>query len=324
MAPWLLRLLALGMITLLGNELLKSKKKFQVTSASNCDDRLRKFNEIITISGEKVEKLKRAHNTIREKVKYHFANNTNLPIPNFYIQGSYKTKTLIENINTICDVDLGVFFPSKPFAEIETLQLHIKKALIGHTTRGVSIKTNCVRLNYVSDFHIDLPIYYTDQKTGKTYFGARGYHWEPSEPKAFVQWFETSTNGKPQLIRIIRYLKAWADNARNRTGRKYPSGLALTLWAVQFYEPSKRDDVSLFNTCSAILQYLKDNFKGSWKATMPVEPFDNVLDRLSGSQKSFFYEELKATIETMADAVSADTKAGAIKKWKQIFGRRFI
>ncbi len=323
MPAFLLRLIGLGILVLAGNELFKSNKKFKITSKSNCDESFRRFNQSITIHSDKVAKLRRAHNTIRKRISEYFYNYTNYPIPDFYIQGSYKTKTIIENTDSLCDVDLGVFFPCNPGVHVETLQKHIKKALDGHTSKGVEIITNCVRLNYVKDFHVDLPIYYTDSFWGKTYFGRRGHRWERSEPKEFVNWFKEVTYRKPQLVRIIRYLKAWANNTKIKTGKKLPSGLALTIWAIKFYEGSKRDDVAFFKTCTGILKYLDDYYKSSWSAEMPVEPYDNILDRLNNFQKSLFYDEFKIMVSISADAVSSLKKYDAIRFWKQVFGYRF-
>lgn len=323
MPPFLIRLLALGIIGYIGKEFFLSEKKFEITLKSNCDDSFRQFNQLITIHPDKVAKLRRAHNTIRKRITDYFFNFTDYPVPGFYIQGSYKTKTVIENTSTLCDVDLGIFFPSNPGVHIETLQTHIKNALEGHTSKGVEIKTNCVRLNYVKDFHIDLPIYYIDGFWNKTYFGRRGHYWERSEPKEFVNWFNNVTYRKPQLIRIVRYLKAWADNTKTKTGKKMPSGLALTLWAIKHYESSKRDDVAFFKTCTGILKYLDDYYKSSWCAEMPVEPYDNVLDRLNNFQKSSFYDEFVRMVSISADAVSSSKRYEAIKLWKQVFGYRF-
>ncbi|MEX2336632.1 MAG: CBASS cGAMP synthase [Fulvivirga sp.] len=321
MNPWLIRLIALGITYMIGKEAFKSKRKFEITKNSNCDDLFKRFNQVITIHPNKVASLRKAHNTIRTKVSNYFEKYTNLPIPDFYIQGSYKMKTIVENRSTICDVDLGVFFSEHPRLNVETIQNHIKNAITGHTTRGVTIKTNCVRLNYVRDFHIDLPIYYIDKFSGETYFGARGYKWERSEPKAFIDWFNAATKNKPQLIRIIRYLKAWGDNAKTKTGKKFPSGLALTLWAVQFFEKSNRDDVAFFNTGTAIMKFLHN--KRSWNAMMPVPPGDDVMNRLNSSQKSSFYNEIEEMVSMAADAVSAKNRSEAISIWNKIFGRRF-
>jgi len=321
MNPWLIRLIVLGIAYAVGKEVFKSDEKFEITDDSNCDDLFKKFNQTITIHPDKVANLRRAHNTIRSKVSAYFEKYTNLPIPNFYIQGSYKMGTVVEYRSTICDVDLGVFFPQHPNMNVETIQNHIKKALIGHTSKGVTIKANCVRLNYVQDFHIDLPIYYIDSYSNKIYFGSRGYEWEHSEPKAFIAWFQKKTRNKPQLIRIIRYLKAWSDHTKAKTRRKFPSGLALTLWAIKFYEKSNRDDLAFFIISSKIMEYL-DN-EHNWNAIMPVAPFDDVMDRLTMSQKDAFYQEIGKMVSLAADAVSAPNKLNAGAKWRKIFGNRF-
>lgn len=321
MNPWLIRLTVLGITYAIGKEVFKSDEKLEVTDSSNCDDIFKKFNRTITIHPDKIANLRRAHNTIRSKVSSYFEKYTNLPIPDFYIQGSYKMGTIIENKNTLCDVDLGIFFPQHPALNVETIQNHIKKALIGHTTRGVTVKTNCVRLNYVRDFHIDLPIYYVDGYSGKTFFGARGYEWEQCDPKGFINWFNASTKNRPQIIRVIRYLKAWADYTKTKTGKKFPSGLAMTLWAIQFYKEDKRDDVAFSNTSSAIMEYLHN--KQTWNAIMPVPPGDDVMHRLTSFQKKAFYEEIGKMVSIAADAVSAPNRLKATTKWTKIFGLRF-
>ncbi len=321
MNPWLIRLVILGITYAVGKEVFKSDEKFEITDDSNCEYLFKKFNQTITIHPDKAANLRRAHNTIRSKVSSYFEKHTSLPTPSFYIQGSYKMGTVIENRNTICDVDLAVLFPQHPNVNVETIHNHIKKALIGHTSKGVQIKTNCVRLYYVRDFHIDLPIYYIDRYSGKTYFGSRGFEWENSEPKAFIEWFKIETKNKPQLIRIIRYLKAWADHTKTKTRKKFPSGLALTLWAIKCYEKSNRDDVAFFNTTSAIMEYLHS--KRTWNAIMPVAPGDDVMHRLTSPQKKAFYEEIGEMVSLAADAVSASNNLKATTKWRKIFGNRF-
>jgi hypothetical protein len=317
------KLIALGVIGLAGGLILGSRKNLKITEESNSDLHLKRFNEIISIPLEKVVNLQKARETIKTKVRDHLRYQTNLPIPTFYIQGSYKMKTIVENRNLKCDVDLAVIFPRDPGVRIETLQNHLRNALWNHTTKGVTVKSNCVRLGYVRDFHIDLPVYYKDCYTGEMYFGSRDNQWTSSDPKAFVEWFKSETHQKPQLVRIIRYLKAWADYTKFKTGKKFLRGLTLTLWVIKYYKVSRRDDVALFHTCIAILEYLDGNFKFSWSAEMPVKPFDNVLKRLSKSQISGFYDEFKKMVSIMTEAVSSGYQPQAISKWQRIFGARF-
>lgn len=301
---------------------LFSSEEVKISEISDCHYKFVNFNKAISLSSEKIINLRSAHNTIREKLNSYFCNYPYIPPIQFFIQGSYKMGTMVENMNHFSDVDLGVYFQGPPNIDIAELQWHIKQALTGHTSKEVKIKKMCVRLNYMRDFHIDLPLYYKNY-SGTIYFGTKAYGWKKSDPKHFIRWFKKNTKDKPQLIRTIRYLKAWADYRKYKTNKKYPSGLALTLWAIEFYEGSRRDDVAFFKTCTGILNHLDANYKSSWSAKMPVEPYDNVLDRLSHYQKSAFYEEFNRMVTISADALSSSKKYDAIQMWKQVFGYRF-
>jgi hypothetical protein len=232
-------------------------------------------------------------------------------------------KTLIEPMDLQCDVDLGVYFPEKPQVEFRTLQKHLKEALDSHTSMGVVVKQNCVRLNYVNDFHIDLPIYHV-AKNGKTiFYGSQGKNWIPSDPKKFILWFKIKTNGKPRLVRTIRYLKAWANNVKVKTGKKMPSGLVLTLWAIKYYKDSPRDDLAFTYTSLNIYKNLKGTSVSKWEAKMPIAPFDNTLERFTSSQRNAFLDELKEMAVNAAECICAKNSIASLIKWRKIFGVRF-
>ncbi len=301
---------------------LFSSDEVKITEKSDCHNNFLNFNKTISISSEKISNLRSAHNTIRDKLTNYFSNYPYIPPIQFFIQGSYKMDTMVENMNQFCDVDLGVYFQEKPNIEISTLQWHIKQALSGHTSKGVEVKKMCVRLNYVRDFHIDLPIYYKNYY-GKIYFGTKLDGWKKSDPKDFIKWFKENTQNKPQLIRIIRYLKAWSDYRKYETTKKYPSGLVLTLWAIEFYQADQRDDVAFVYTCDKILRYLDDNYQSDWEAKMPVAPYDNTLNRLTENHKKNFYNDFKEIVKEGIDAISSSNKKPAKDIWKQVFGYRF-
>lgn len=296
--------------------------EIKVTEASDNHDKFLRFNDTISISSEKVSNLRSAHNSIRNKLTGYFSNYSDIPPIQFFIQGSYKMGTMVENMNQFSDLDLGVYFQKKPEIEISTLQWHIKQALTRHTSKELEVKKMCVRLNYVRDFHIDLPIYYKNYY-GTVYFGSKAYGWQKSDPKDFIEWFKEKTQNKLQLIRIIRYLKAWSDYRKHQTNKKYPSGLVLTLWAIEYYEEDNRDDVAFTSTCDRILEYLDANYQSDWKAEMPVTPYDNTLNRLTENQKEFFYRDFKDMVGEAIEAMSFSTALSAKKKWVNIFGYRF-
>ncbi|MBN2595416.1 MAG: hypothetical protein JXR82_01360 [Marinifilaceae bacterium] len=301
---------------------LFASDEVHVTNRSDCHSKFLEFNSTISISQEKKSNLISAHNTIRDKLTAYFSNFSDVPEIHFFIQGSYKMGTMVENMNRFSDVDLGIYFQGYPHIDIGIIQWHIKEALTGHTSREVEMRRYCVRLNYVRDFHIDLPVYYRDFY-GNIYFGTKGNGWQKSDPKKFISWFKKNIENKPQLVRIIRYLKAWVDHQKQKTNRIYPSGLALTLWVIEYYVEDSRDDVAFVYTCDKILEYLDEYYHTDWKADMPVAPYDNVLSRLTDSQKENFYKEFKSMVKSSIEAVSSSDNFSAKYTWKQIFGYRF-
>jgi hypothetical protein len=299
------------------------KSKPLIAKASDCTPEFVTFCKRISISTNRVENLKKAHTAIRKKVRDYFDNYTDIEKPEFFIQGSYKMKTLIEPPNLKCDVDLGVYFYDRPSVSYSTIQKYLKEALDKHTTQGVELKQKCVRLHYVFDFHIDLPIYYMG-KNGKTiYFGSRSEEWIPSDPRKFILWFKLKTNGKPQLVRIIRYFKSWAANIQHRSARKMPSGLALTLLTINFYRKSSRDDVAFCLTALSIYKHLNDYYVSDWSIKMPVAPYDNVIERFSNTQRNAFLNELKEMSTLVSQAVTSNNRRAALMKWRKIFGQQF-
>jgi hypothetical protein len=291
-----------------------------VNIQSNCHDEFLKFNENLYVTKSKLKKLKTARKAIQNKIKEHFRELNDYTVPKFYIQGSSQIGTLIRNKKDLCDFDIGIYFFSEPRHTFETLQKHIKQTLTGHTLGKISLLDKCVRIKYSGDFHLDMPIYYTKNKVD-FYLGSKGNNWQLCDSKIFKEWVSEQTKDTPQIIRLIRYFKAWSDNYYH----KLPSGLAFTIWSIKHYECDNRDDVAFIQTAASILKNLKDNYwsSSSWECTMPVEPKDNVIDNLDRDQKTNFKLALEELIKEGVEALSSEDKNKALKKWNKIFGRRF-
>ncbi|MEQ8687681.1 MAG: nucleotidyltransferase [Imperialibacter sp.] len=305
-----------GLIKLFSNE------DQVISENSNCQDEFLTFNRNLNIPASKLKRLKRARRAIQKAIKSYFQIQNGFSIPKFALQGSYATGTMIRTAKDMCDFDLGIYFFEEPSKTYETIQNHIKRALTGHTTVGISLLPRCVRLKYRGDFHIDMPIYYTlDEKA--FYLGARGDEWELCDSKVFKDWVADKTKESLQSIRIIRYFKAWADHYRTKKRTKMPSGLVFTIWSIRFYQSHERDDVAFVHTAAAILKHLKDNFQFTWTCVMPVAPNDNVLDKLNKQQQVNFRDTLEELVSKGFEALTFDNKAKAAKAWGKLLGGRF-
>lgn len=101
---------------------------------ANCDNLFRDFNEALQISASKKESLIRSKENLRSKIRKHFGKEHPDYKPTFFIQGSYKMKTLILTKDETCDLDDGVYFKENPDDVTgTTLQQWVKDAVEGIT-----------------------------------------------------------------------------------------------------------------------------------------------------------------------------------------------
>lgn len=306
------------------------KPTFKVSGQSDCSEDFEEFSENLYLTLHKLQQLKTAKSAIQKKISEYFRDEagtltgrTSKLVPKFFVQGSFNHGTLIRKQDDVCDVDLAVYFVGKPSLTPATIQQHIYNALILHTSIPVTIKHKCVRIKYANLFHIDLPVYYQDQNTGKLFFGS-GDQWIESDPKQFNDWISSCVSANEQLIRIIRYFKAWTDNIRSRQSLKMPSGIALTVWVQKFYIKHTRDDLSFILTAHQLFNYL-DNymFVDDWECDMPVAPNDNLIDGLNNDQRRNFKKKLVELMDKVSRILESKNQRYASRHWATVFGRWF-
>ena len=117
----MIRVVALGIGGYIIKELLTSGKNSDKEGV-NCHDIFLAFDENISIPKNKVQKLIQSRKALQKKIVDYFRLISTVPLPKFYIQGSYKMGTMVLTKDGTYDVDLGVYFLTKPKVEPITLQ----------------------------------------------------------------------------------------------------------------------------------------------------------------------------------------------------------
>lgn len=283
---------------------------------ANCNKLFLDFNDELKITSSKIEKMKKARENIKNKIIDHFKQKTKYDFIGTYMQGSYRTKTVIRTKDDVCDLDLGIYF-KKIDTEVSTAAVldQVYKAVEDVTSIQPSKKSKCVRVYYKGDFHIDLPVYHFNKEEHDHPQLANRYNgWEESDPKDFTKWFNKHENLK-QLKRITRYLKAWSNN----TEGKYPSGLAFTIWTCNKLTTNERDDIALYE----LLKEIKSSIESSWYVEMPVVPYDDVCSKLTDQQKDNFLDAISDFIEDADRALKSKNQLEASEIWQKYFGDRF-
>ncbi len=281
---------------------------------ANAHDYFLQFEHAISVPKSKVKKLIASRKALQNRIVDFFRTKGNVPIPKFYIQGSYKMETMVLTKDGTYDVDLGVYFLIRPKVEPFTLQKWVAEALVGQTFGGIQHRQKCIRVIYQGDFDIDLPVYYKSLSDEHPFLATKN-EWVKSDPKELCDWFESQIKGREQLLRLVKYFKVWGSNRPC----KMPSGIAFSVWVAKYYKENPRDDIAFYETAKAI----KESFWWSVTCENPAVPHDDLVAKLNGDQKSVFLEELGKMIKNCETALMKPKVPEATRSWKTIFGNRF-
>jgi len=282
---------------------------------ANCHDLFQSFHQSIRLLRSKKAKMKNSKEALRKRIVDHFKANHPDYKPKFFIQGSYKAKNGIRYKDDTADLDDGVYFEKEPNVTATTLQKWVYNAVEGHTTGGQFHKKKCIRVKYVNDFHIDLPVLYKTEDMDHPKLAVKNVGWFDDDPKDFVEWFNKAKDKEGQLVKNTMYLKAWGDNIRN----SMPSGLCMTILCVSNMNYDDRDDISLYET----LKNIEKSLLESWSCQMPTWPFENLFEKYDPNFEENFLKSISNFIKDAEEALETGDKEKASNLWRKHLGERF-
>jgi hypothetical protein len=185
------------------------------------------------------------------------------------------------------------------------------------TTDSISHRKKCITVDYKADYNIDLPVYLFDKDAeDHPSLSIKDGDWREDDPKEMISAFNNAKDKNGQLLRIVRYLKAWCDYKR----QKMPSGLAMTVLAIDNIQTNGRDDVALKFTLIEIEKELKRHFK----CIVPATPNDDIFAEYDESRKNNFMSNLADFIADAKKAVDEEkNQLRASHLWQKHLGERF-
>ncbi len=287
---------------------------------ANLHNNFVRFDKRLNLSPTTFKRLKTSVLTVKKQLKLYFKNNENIKIGKFKIQGSKNFGTLIRKKNDTVDIDLAIYFYPKPSIGSIALREHVYKALYGLPTMYAPERKNkCIRVVYSqhSKIHIDVPVFTLDNLRGeKNPQLATGQGFTLSNNLEFEKWVNLTKGRNLQIIRIIRYLKSWANN-QNIT---MPKGVAYTVLVAKYHVPNERDDISFLKTVIEIKNSISTNFC----CKMPVEPFDDLLEKFnSNSKKTKILNLFEKMIVDCELALKERNREKSVEIWSRHLGSVF-
>ncbi len=309
---------------------------------ADCSNTFLKFNTTISLNKTDRKYLRSARKAVTAKIRTYFAENSHCPKVEFIAQGSFTMGTIVKPLNGDYDIDIGVYLRGlsdyqSGWPTPEAASQWLINALQNHTSTSPINKRTCVRIAYKPiiknkdvAYHVDLPIYveYTNFWGNKRIrIGINGEtQWsDKSDPVGFTKWFiekcQLNEKDKNQLVRLVKYIKAWKDFKSSDS--KFPSGMILTVLMAENYQSSDRDDLAFRETIRRAYNSIDGLFgmKGIYK---PVEPYNDLTEKLNSTQKQYFMKCFEELVNDGKRAIEEADPEKAFLLWKTHYDSRFI
>ncbi|HVB21549.1 MAG TPA: hypothetical protein VNG51_06360 [Ktedonobacteraceae bacterium] len=277
------------------------------------------------------------------------------PTFSFRDQGSYEMGTGTKPLDGDYDIDLGLYFlvSTADYPDPVVLKQRVHEALDGHT-QEVRIRQSCVTVFYQQEgepiYHVDIAIY-SDREVnaddadriakGKEYSTEENRFWEVSDPQGLsdtlLAGFKKETD-RDQFRRSIRYLKRWKDENFSTDGNAAPRGIGLTILTYDHLQPSYTDDFAYdaddLEALRVLVRATLNRFSYVWDdaeqksvrrlaVTLPVEPRNDLFERMTNCQMEDFEYRLKDLLEALDAAEVEVDPVDACKHLQRVFGADF-
>ena len=298
----------------------------------DCDSDLEEFfNDEVALKKKQQDEMRSRRDANRKRLKDGLIRNKK-PLPEYNIsQGSYAMHTMVNDNKNDYDIDDGVVFLFEDLVNKngEVMSAFDARKMVrdaiddGSFQTPPKIKTNCVRVFYSAGYHVDIPVYRTQDYENVQLASS---DWTDSNPTEITQWYNQAvidkspdTNNGRQMRRITRHLKFFTKS-RNSWKNKMPCGFELSVLVDECYVSDiYRDDVSLYESLNAI----KNRLKYDYVIKHPIN-FNIINDGHDDAKAKFLTEKLIDAIEDLDILFDENCRRiDALKAWDKVFENKF-
>lgn len=312
------------------------------------------FHEKIKLDDEN-QILREKKDAVLDVLKAHISDEAK-PYTTF-LHGSYSMGTGIKPVDGDYDIDVGIRFSiNKDDYEDPTVpKKWVYDAVDGHT-KSVEFKNSCIKVQYQKNgeplYHVDLSVYANENDDGEMYLAkgklnsnSENKFWEMSNPlelKETIHEKFSDTDDRKQLKRCIRYLKRWKDLKFSSDGNVAPTGIALTVAAYDYLTASYTYDAftntksyndlealkemigKMLNNFRSVYDEEEEKFVERLVVTMPIEPHNDLLKKMSNNNMVEFKNKLTTLKEQLDKAYDEIDPVVACEHLNKVFGEDFV
>lgn len=297
----------------------------------NLESKFEEFYENeVRLSEEEISELRSKKRLNLERLKeglkeYNEENKTDYKLVDDIEQGSIAMRTVIQLEENEYDIDIAIVFDKDNLPEsTQKVKGIIEDALQRKCTQfkaAPEAKTNSVRIDYASGYHIDFAIYRRQENLyGEFEYEHCGSEWRKRNPRAINEWFKGENDNSDKNVRkVVRLLKAFC---KQNSGWLMPGGLILTILVAENIMVEDRLDKTFYETVKAIKERL-DTDKEVYNPT--ISGYHSILYTKKDHQR---VKNLNTRLENGLKKLSilfeddCDEDKG-MDAWKEFFGHSF-
>lgn len=297
----------------------------------NLETEFKKFysNEVV-LSQSQTSNLREKKNLnikrLREGLEeYNKDNKSIYKIAETLEQGSVAMATVTQSEEADYDIDVAIVFDENNISSIGPNA--IKNIVVDALTRKCTnfktppeAKTNCVRIVYSDNYHIDFAIYkrIKNQDGSYTYEHA-GSEWRPRDPRAINNWFkgQIKTHGD-KLRKAVRLSKMFC---KSRSDWAMPGGLIQTVLCNERIQDYDRLDEMFCYT----MKEVRDRLNQNTEVNNPTDTQQSLLLKQADKNKvNNLHSRLTAYLAKLDVLFKSDcNKEKAIGAWHEFYNHEF-
>lgn len=257
--------------------------------------------------------------------EYNIENKTNYKIAETLEQGSVAMSTVTQNENNDYDIDVAIVFDETnlnglgPIAVKNMVVDSLKRKCTSFKTEPKAL-TNCVRIVYTDNYHIDFAIYKRiKQNDGSYKYEHAGSEWRGRDPRAINKWFrgEIKTHGE-KLRQAVRLSKMFC---KSRDTWQMPGGLIQSVLCDEKIQSYDRIDEMFYYTMIEV----KNRLEAKIEVCNPTDDTQSLLLKEPDKTKvTNFCNRLEKKLGDL-DILFDDecTQKEAIEAWYEFFKHCF-
>lgn len=242
------------------------------------------------------------------------------------VQGSVAMSTVTRNENNDYDIDVAIILEKEDLPEGTTATKNMIVNALNRKCKGFSVPpkahTNCVRIKYKDNYHLDFAIYRRYKNEGEDSYTYEhcGSEWRKRDPRAITKWFNEDNKAKDYRLReVVRLLKMFSKSRDSWVNM--PGGLIQSVLASEQFQSYTRMDECFYYT----IQSIRDRLVWNKEVYNPTDSSSSLkLASKDSTKMDNLYSRLNAKMEHLYVLFEDDcTDFQAMEAWELFFNHSY-